>query len=106
MNWYITNVGYSSTATLREYDWLLWVQHIYCDALAKALQAFIDVFEHCPNCGCHVSGHHPVGCEGAGGNCGCRYTREQVEDLLAQDGAAALLKFHSPFGQGIKPWTA
>ncbi len=27
--------------------------------------------DDCANCGCRKSGHHPIGCEGSGGNCRC-----------------------------------
>lgn len=39
----------------------------------------------CPRCHCLALGHHgpKVGCEGAGGNCGCRLTEDEVIRLVA-----------------------
>lgn len=38
----------------------------------------------CPKCRCLIKAHHGpfVGCEGAGGNCGCALTVEEIEELL------------------------
>jgi hypothetical protein len=35
--------------------------------------------DSCPDCRCLKVGHHPMGCEGAGGNCGCRQRFPEVE---------------------------
>lgn len=39
----------------------------------------------CPKCGCLTYAHHgpKIGCEGAGGNCGCMLTQEEAEKLAA-----------------------
>jgi hypothetical protein len=40
----------------------------------------------CPACTCLVKAHHgpKIGCEGAGGNCFCNLTEEQVKKLIGE----------------------
>ena len=43
--------------------------------------------EQCPDCHCMKSGHHAVGCEGLGGNCGC--TRQFPEPAAVPEAPPA-----------------
>ncbi len=41
--------------------------------------------DDCRCCGCRKSGHHPHGCEGVGGNCGCSLANYRSRGKEAND---------------------
>lgn len=50
---------------------LRWVHSVSCKT-PKYYPWNMPQADDCGNCGCRKNGHHPVGCEGAGGTCGCK----------------------------------